>query len=82
MHFGASAGGQMQGAATQAMPVSIVEERQRSRWPPAAGGGIGGRPQDNGPVSVQQLFADSGIIICGEPCVTYHRRNLEDDGCS
>ena len=26
----------MQGAATQAMPVRIVEERQRSRWPPAA----------------------------------------------
>jgi len=29
-------GGQMQGAATQAMPVCIVEERQRSRCPPAA----------------------------------------------
>ncbi len=26
----------MQGDATRAMPVSIVEERQRSRWPPAA----------------------------------------------
>jgi len=26
----------MQGAATQAMPVRIVEERQRGRWPPAA----------------------------------------------
>ena len=29
-------GGQMQGAATQAMSVYIVEERQRSRCPPAA----------------------------------------------
>jgi hypothetical protein len=29
-------GGQMQGAATQAMPWCIVEERQRSRCPPAA----------------------------------------------
>jgi len=29
-------GGQMQGAATQAMPVCIVEERQRRRCPPAA----------------------------------------------
>jgi hypothetical protein len=29
-------GGQMQGAATQAMSVCIVEERQRSRCPPAA----------------------------------------------
>ena len=29
-------GGQMRGAATQAMPLSIVEERQRSRCPPAA----------------------------------------------
>jgi hypothetical protein len=29
-------GGQMQGAATQAMPLSIVEERQRSRCLPAA----------------------------------------------
>ena len=29
-------GGQMQGAATQAMPLRIVEERQRSRCPPAA----------------------------------------------
>ncbi|MBP1599645.1 MAG: hypothetical protein H6Q05_5022 [Acidobacteria bacterium] len=26
----------MQGAATQAMPLCIVEERQRRRWPPAA----------------------------------------------
>jgi len=29
-------GGQMQGAATQAMSVHIVEERQRSRCPLAA----------------------------------------------
>ena len=29
-------GGQMQGAATQAMSVYIVEERQRRRCPPAA----------------------------------------------
>ena len=29
-------GGQMRGAATQAMPVCIVEERQQSRCPPAA----------------------------------------------
>jgi len=29
-------GGQMQGAATQAMPLCIVEERQRRRCPPAA----------------------------------------------
>ena len=29
-------GGQMRGAATQAMPLRIVEERQRSRCPPAA----------------------------------------------
>ena len=29
-------GGQMQGAATQAMPSCIVEERQRRRCPPAA----------------------------------------------
>jgi hypothetical protein len=29
-------GGQMQGAATQAMSLRIVEERQRSRCPPAA----------------------------------------------
>ena len=29
-------GGQMRGAATQAMPLSIVEERQRSRCPPGA----------------------------------------------
>jgi hypothetical protein len=29
-------GGQMQGAATQAMPRRIVEETQRSRCPPAA----------------------------------------------
>ena len=29
-------GGQMRGAATQAMSVCIVEERQRSRCPPAA----------------------------------------------
>jgi len=29
-------GGQMQGVATQAMPLCIVEERQRSRCPPAA----------------------------------------------
>jgi hypothetical protein len=29
-------GGQMQGAATQAMSMHIVEERQRSRCPPAA----------------------------------------------
>jgi len=29
-------GGQMQGAATQAMSVYIVEERQRSRCPPGA----------------------------------------------
>jgi hypothetical protein len=28
----------MQGAATQAMPLRIVEERQRSRRPPAAAG--------------------------------------------
>ncbi|MGA2264226.1 MAG: hypothetical protein ABSH28_22680, partial [Acidobacteriota bacterium] len=28
-------GGQMQGAATQAMPLCIVEERQRRRCPPA-----------------------------------------------
>src|SRR5436305_15011432 len=29
-------GGQMRGAATQAMPVCIVEERQQNRCPPAA----------------------------------------------
>src|SRR6266571_4466048 len=29
-------GGQMRGAATEAMPVCIVEERQQSRCPPAA----------------------------------------------
>jgi len=31
-HFGASGGQQTEGAATQSMPLRIVEERQCSRW--------------------------------------------------
>ena len=41
-------GGQMRGAATQAMPVCIVEERQRRRCPPPRPSGL--RPA--GPLAV------------------------------
>ncbi len=36
MHFGANAVGQMGGAAPQAMPLRIFQERQQSRCPRAA----------------------------------------------
>ena len=43
-------GGQMRGAATQAMPVRIVEERQRSRCPPAG-------------LVARSLYTTSGMLV-------------------
>ena len=49
-------GGQMQGAATQAMPVRIVEERQRRRMPARRRAPMGCGPQ--AAAKVQTLFID------------------------
>src|SRR5436190_2561123 len=55
-------GGQMRGAATQAMPVCIVEERQQSRCPPAAAPLRAAAPRPAGGVG-RSLHTAPGMLV-------------------